>query len=211
MVSVVTAPKTSGRFEWQRWPQTEAIVDRLIERGLEGNAFAAELARRMIGETSTNFKVWVDHIVVEGSAELAKSLVAAGYEREVAPYALGVPVYAHRGGAFPRIAIVSSEGGNGDLHGLRNVRDLAIKVESVVAFLPGSRPGAGDLGLSAGPVPERRGAGRANAARGTGAAGVPRVRAVSGRPRSRRPDGAAGGTRCAGRARPLGSAAAAVR
>ena len=69
-------------------------------------------------------------------------MVAAGYEREVAPYALGVPVYAHAGGIFPRIAIVSSEGGNGDLHGLRNVRDLAIKVESAVAF---SR--AHDLGL----------------------------------------------------------------
>ncbi|MGO9601604.1 MAG: hypothetical protein ACLP7Q_26820 [Isosphaeraceae bacterium] len=142
MMSVVTAPKASGRFEWQRWPQTEAIVERLIERGLEGNAFAAELAGRMIGETSTNFKVWVDHIVVEGSPELSKSLVAAGYEREVAPYVLGVPVYAHAGGIFPRIAIVSSEGGNGDLHGLRKVRDLAIKVESAVAF---SR--AHDLGL----------------------------------------------------------------
>jgi hypothetical protein len=141
-MSVVVAPKAPGRFEWQRWPQAEALVDRLIERGLEGNAFAAELAGRMIRETGTSFKVWVDHIVVEGSAELVKNLVATGYEREVAPYVLGVPVYGHAKGVFPRIAIVSSAGGNGDLDGLQNVRDLAIKVESVVAF---SR--AHDLGL----------------------------------------------------------------
>ena len=50
------------------------ILDRLIGRGLEGNEFAADLAGRMIRETGTPLKVWVDHMVVSGSGELPRTM-----------------------------------------------------------------------------------------------------------------------------------------
>jgi hypothetical protein len=140
MSTAVAAPD-STRFEWQRWPKTEAFLDRLIDRGLEGNGFAADLAGRMIRETDTPFKVWVDHLVVSDSGEMAATMTALGYQRQPMGFAVGVPLHAHPGGIFPRIALVPSSG-SGDANGVAGVSALAIKVESIAAF---SR--AHDLGL----------------------------------------------------------------
>jgi hypothetical protein len=56
-------------------------------------------------------------------------------------YSVVVPVFAHPGGIFPRIALVPSSA-QGDEDGVAGVSNLAIKVESIAAF---SR--AHDLGL----------------------------------------------------------------
>ena len=140
-MSVAAAPAASSRSDWKRWPRTEAFIDRLIDRGLEGNGFAADLAGRMIRETGTPLKVWVDHLVVSGSGKLAGAMAALGYERQPMAYSVGVPVYAHPGGIFPRIALVRSAAGS-DEDGVVGVGNLAVKVESIAAF---SR--AHDLGL----------------------------------------------------------------
>jgi hypothetical protein len=121
-------------FEWKRWPETEAFVAEWIDAALAGNAFAATLSDRMRTETSTRFADWVDHLVVRDPGDLGIRLEGLGYRREPTPYAVGVPVYAHPGGVFPRIAAAPGGG--------PAVRELAIKVESVAAF---SR--AHDLGL----------------------------------------------------------------
>ena len=109
--------------------------------------------------------------------------------------------------------MVSSEGGNGDLQaGLRSVREVAIKVESVAAFSAGPRPGPGDRRATRWARTGSAGCrARRTTARGGRAARLPRVRAVPGRPGPRGPDEAARGARRPGRARPLGGAAAAVR
>src|SRR3954471_14531528 len=113
-MSVATAPEAPAQFEWKRWPDAEAFVGRLIATALEGHPFAARLAERMIAETGTRFEVWVDHLVVTGTNAVARNLSSLGYERQPGPYAVGVPVYAHPGGIFPRIALYSSAGsGNG--------------------------------------------------------------------------------------------------
>jgi hypothetical protein len=140
-MSVAVAPPDSTRFDWKRWPRTEAFLDRLIDRGLEGNQFAADLAGRMIRETGTPVKVWVDHLVVSGSGELTRAMADLGYQRQPKGYAVGVPVYAHPGGIFPRLALVPSSVSS-DEDGVESVVALAIKVESIAAF---SR--AHDLGL----------------------------------------------------------------
>ena len=140
-MSVAVAPAASTRYDWKRWPRTEAFIDRLINRAIEGNGFAAGLAGRMIQETGTPLKVWVDHLVVSGSSELAGAMAALGYERQPAAYSVGVPAFAHQGGIFPRIALVPSSAG-GDEDGVVGLDFVAIKVESIAAF---SR--AHDLGL----------------------------------------------------------------
>jgi hypothetical protein len=140
-MSTLTAPTSPPSLEWQRWPGTEAFLDRLLEEGLEGNAFAEELASRMIRETGTLLKVWIDHLVVAGTRGLARELVELGYERSLLAHPSGGSVHRHSGGIFPPLVLVASPG-HGDETGVIGVRDLAIKVESVAAF---SR--AHDLGL----------------------------------------------------------------
>ncbi len=127
----------SPSFDWRRWPETESFVDAMIATALDGNALARELAERMPSETGTRFSAWVDHLVVADEAGLADRLVRLGFERQALTYAVGVPVFGHPGGIFPRIAIAGgSEGASG------GVLEVAIKVDSVAAF---SR--AHDLGL----------------------------------------------------------------
>jgi hypothetical protein len=128
-------------FEWKRWPETEAFVDSLIARAIDGNSFAARLAERMHVETGTRFKDWVDHLVVPTHAQLPARLAELGYERQRAVDAVGLAVYAQSGGIFPRIAVVDSKGTAGSASA-ESVLEVAVKVESVAAF---SR--AHDLGL----------------------------------------------------------------
>src|SRR4051812_15845509 len=130
---VNTTSEKELRFDWKRWPETEVFVDKLIDTALEGNRFAHRLAERMIAETGTRFKDWVDHLVVLGTSHLPKTLSRLGYQRQAGTYAVGTPVFAHPGGMFPTIVAMSSgESGNGT--GLVSVRDVAIKVESISSF-----------------------------------------------------------------------------
>ncbi len=122
-------------FDWSLWPETEALIQRWVSTALEGNPFAHRLAERMRVETNTRFVDWVDHLVVSDRPGLHAHLAQLGYVRQAIPYAAGIPVYAHDGGMFPRIAVSPGEG--------PDVREVAIKVESVAAF---SR--AHDLGLT---------------------------------------------------------------
>jgi hypothetical protein len=137
-MSLATAAP-SPSFDWKRWPETEAIVNEWIAAALEGNAFAANLAARMRDETNTRFVDWVDHLVVSDRPGLLRRLSALGYARQAEPYAVGVPVYGHAGGVFPRVAVVAQAGAGANAA----VREVALKVESVAAF---SR--AHDLGMA---------------------------------------------------------------
>ncbi|HMB07634.1 MAG TPA: hypothetical protein VKP69_28370 [Isosphaeraceae bacterium] len=131
---LATDPPTTPAFDWRRWPEAQSAVDQLIAAALIGNAFAADLAERMPVESSTRFTDWVDHLVVTDQPGLARRLQALGYVRQAEFYAVGTSVYAHPGGIFPKLAVAPGSG--------PEVREVAIKVESVAAF---SR--AHDLGL----------------------------------------------------------------
>jgi hypothetical protein len=114
-------------FDWKRWPETESFVDGLVASALAGHGFAAGLARRMTDETSTRFKDWVDHLVLDDRPGLARQLESLGYAREASPYDASTPVYGHRNGMFPRLALAAAGSG-------AEVREVAIKVESIAAF-----------------------------------------------------------------------------
>lgn len=133
MPSTLESPPAPA-FNWQRWPETEAFVDGLIVRALEGSPFAAGLADRMAKETSTRFKDWVDHLVVSERPGLVRTLEGLGFARQPVTYATSAPVFGHEGGMFPRFAVVPG--------GAEDVLEVAIKVESIADF-----SAAHDLGL----------------------------------------------------------------
>ena len=122
-------------------PRLTSSLTSAIRAALSGKRLAASLAERMPGETGTQFKVWVDHLVVSAGRGLAGRLSELGYVRQVSPYAVGAPLFAHAGGIFPPIALKpAAAGGSGGSE--LQVSEVAIKVESVADF---SR--AHDLGL----------------------------------------------------------------
>ena len=136
-MSLAAAPEPPAAFEWRRWPETESLVNELVALGLAGNAFADRLAGRMVPETGTIIQNWLDHLVVSAPPSFGSRLVGLGYERQAATFAVGVPLYAHPGAIFPRIAHAPAIGG------ATAVKTLAIKVESAAAF-----SGAHNLGLT---------------------------------------------------------------
>jgi hypothetical protein len=140
-MATVTEAVAPPAFDWKRWPETEEVVEGLINAALDGNAFARGLAERMPAETGTRFSVWVDHLVVTEVLGLVGMLERLGYERQPIRYPVNVPVFAHPGGMFPRIAVVTAWDDAAAAEGCV-VREVAIKVDSVAAF---SR--AHDLGL----------------------------------------------------------------
>jgi len=137
-MSLTVEPKEPARFDWKRWPETEKLVNELTETALAGNAFAKALAERMPPETGTIFQNWLDHFFVAAPASFVDRLTGLGYELEVEPHSVGVAVYAHHGGLFPRIAVAAGENGDEAV----TVKDVGIKVDSVAAF-----SGAHNLGL----------------------------------------------------------------
>ena len=140
-MATIAELKAPPVFEWKRWPKTDEFLDEVVAAALSGNALAEELAGRMPRETGTQFKVWIDHLVLAGDRALAERLARLGYERQASTFAVGVPLYVQSGGIFPPIALV--RGTSQALDGTQfQVKEVAIKVESVPAF---SR--AHDLGL----------------------------------------------------------------
>ena len=124
-------------FDWKLWPETEALIDRWVGRRagrqrLRREPGRSDATRRRTRGSPTGSTT--------SSCPIARACSAnsstLGFARRPRTYAVGVPVYAHDGGMFPSVAVAPGEG--------PEVREVAIRVESVAAF---SR--AHDLGLDA--------------------------------------------------------------
>ena len=143
MSTTADQPGVAPSFDWKLWPEAEAAVDRWVGLALEGNAFAAGLAARMRDETNTRFGDWVDHLVVGDRPGLRKELPGLGFARSARGYAANVPVYEHEGGMFPKVAVAPGDG--------PDVREAAVKVESVAVFSRAHDLGLEPLGYAWGP------------------------------------------------------------
>ena len=174
-----TSTRTDLRptFDWKRWPETEAFVEagrlgpgrQRVRRSAWPGGWPA---RRAPGSTD-----WVDHLVIGEAPGLARTLAALGYVRQpTSPTRPGSPVFAHEGGMFPRIAVAPGPGAE--------VREVAIKVESVAAFSRAHDLGLAILGYPMGPYRVGRVEGRVDEPGGGRAA---RVSSGSTRSRARWP------------------------
>ena len=132
-------------FEWKLWPETEEAVLGWTAQALNGHRFAADLARRMQAETGTRFADWLDHLVLSERPGLSERLAKLGYEPQLQGYGVNAPAYHHPGGIFPRIAVVPNLGPGSE------VREAAIKVESIPLFSQAHQLGLEILGAPFGP------------------------------------------------------------
>jgi len=109
-------------YTWSPQPEPAQLVQGVLAECLARNSFAAELSRRMLGETGTRLVDWIDHWGLLVDDPVLPRLRDVGYTRAAAEQ--GIVAWEHRGGLFPRVR--EHSGG---------ARQLAIKVESVVDFL----------------------------------------------------------------------------
>jgi hypothetical protein len=124
----------SKRFEWLRYPETEAFVAERLSELLASmprvRAFSGLLVRR----TGSRLIDWIDHLVLADGAVPRGQLVDLGLEPEGVRAELGDVVYHHPGAIFPRILLradtASAPG---------TTLTAALQVEDVSHFLMASR------------------------------------------------------------------------
>lgn len=112
------------QFAWQRHPEAEKIVERILKEYVEKNEFIAQLQKDLLDQTSTRLQDWVDHLVISYSNEIEQELEQSGYVSEKATSRYRV--FHHPGAQLPRI--IMSDPTNYD-------RGVAISVESISDFL----------------------------------------------------------------------------
>jgi len=97
-------------------------VDELVATVVERCDGAATLSKRMVHDTGTRLKDWLDTITALRTPALRARLLDVGFERRAMP---GAPdCFVHQGGLFPRIVLED-----------RAATRLFVKVDSVIDFL----------------------------------------------------------------------------
>ncbi|HEY1065406.1 MAG TPA: hypothetical protein VGE52_04830 [Pirellulales bacterium] len=125
--------------EWSPQPAGARWVTDFVERMLSGHAFAARLAHRMLEETGTRFRDWLDHVALPESDPAVATLMEAGYtatfgrnpavSETAAESRAEARLFRHPTGLFPPVLV-----GNVS----RPV--AALKVDSVADFLAAHDP-----------------------------------------------------------------------
>ena len=113
-------------FQWGRFPEAEAFIEKHLQRFLGTHAFAAQLSLRMRDETSTLFANWVDHVIVpQQDVDSDQFESELGFQIENVEASQGETVYWHPHAYFPRVILSTNA----------SEPSAAIKVESIDDFL----------------------------------------------------------------------------
>jgi len=136
---------SSPKFDWKRWPETEAWLQERVGEIRAVNRFADKLAEAMATRASTRFRDWIDHLVLNERPGLLEDLERFGYRRAAFSYGVNAPAFRHPGGQFPALAVAPAPSG-GPL-----VRECALKVESIAAFSQAHNLGLELVGYPMGP------------------------------------------------------------
>lgn len=125
MTTAAVRPSESTGWNWEPQPEAAALVDEYINLFLDLCPDARTLAGRMLTETGTRFRDWVDSIYLpkDDAGETIKRIEAVGYEHdEGCAVSCGITaVYRNHLGVFPPICILDA-----DKH-----LNIAIKAERV--------------------------------------------------------------------------------
>ncbi|MFN0133286.1 MAG: hypothetical protein ACKVW3_12270 [Phycisphaerales bacterium] len=133
--------------QWQPQPEAQKLVDELLATVLSKCDGAVLLSKRMVHDTGTRLKDWLDTIVAPKTPALRSRLLDVGFDRRAMP---GAPeCFVHEGGLFPRIVL---EDGN-------DTR-IFVKVDSVIDFLAAwniaDTPGTNDDDVEGDPLSPMR-------------------------------------------------------
>jgi hypothetical protein len=116
-------------FEWQRLPNAEAYLARLLDQCEDALPELRSLKHRLETEADLRLFDCLDHFLVQEGKETLETLEGLGFELMHAPADEGCVALGHPGAALP--AVVLRREGTGKERAL----GLAIKVERVDRFL----------------------------------------------------------------------------
>ena len=96
-------------FKWPQCPEAEQFIQQSLVSFLEKHSFAKKLSERMKKETSTDFQVWVEYLVLpENKISLKKLNDTYGFVRdEKSVCEKGESVFWHPFADLPRILFSS--------------------------------------------------------------------------------------------------------
>src|SRR5688572_14154473 len=86
-------------YKWPQCPEADAFIRQHLVAFLQGHAFARRLSERMQDETSTEFQVWVDHLILPKTVTNETALLKLGYVKE------STEIYWHPSADLPRIIL----------------------------------------------------------------------------------------------------------
>lgn len=109
------------QFVWEPQPQAGQFVEETLAAFCAASPSARAFAERLLRETGTRLRDWLDHLALPGSPALEARLVRLGF----VPSRTSLrSIWEHRAGLFPALELSDS-----------GPSRLAIKVESVADFL----------------------------------------------------------------------------
>lgn len=109
------------KYQWKPRPEAALYVQARIDEALSANSWLRAFEGRLLNETGTRLLDWLDHIVVDSSADLEK----AGFQR--ASDANEPEWYENQHGIFPKILVASEL--------VERAPTLALKVECIEDFV----------------------------------------------------------------------------
>ncbi len=134
---------TTTEYQWQPQPVAAAMVNELVEWFCAQSPSIERLRNRMLDETGTRLGDWVDHIVLP-TDEREETLLAAGFEEDLATSDPSWRTLYHPKGMFPRIRI--------DTTGKTELPRLFVLVESVTDYLNAHNANAQIVGTEGAPI-----------------------------------------------------------
>jgi len=90
-------------FDWPLAYEAERFLRAQIDRFLEKNQFARDLATCMQNETATDFFEWIDHIVIDSTQKTV--VEKAGFARQQTDTSPGETVFEHTTATLPRLLL----------------------------------------------------------------------------------------------------------
>lgn len=103
-------------FQWERQPKAEKLILDILQQAMVSNPAIEKLSEDLLHQTNTRLFDWLDHVMVQKSAEQIKKLHDAGFELETDD------LYFHPGAQLPKVLLTSGTG-------------IAVSVDSIADFL----------------------------------------------------------------------------
>jgi len=93
-------------FRWPQCPEADEFIRERLAEFLEGHSFARRLADRMRDETSTEFEIWVDHLILPKSRFSQEAVSKLGFipDKDAAVSAKSM-VFWHPLADLPRLVL----------------------------------------------------------------------------------------------------------
>ncbi|WP_028584716.1 hypothetical protein [Desulfogranum mediterraneum] len=110
-------------FQWQRHPQAERFLLKLLEEAQQANPAIRALEEGLSTTSSTRLFDWLDHFILEGSGELQTRLEALDF---IPQHQAQLTLFLHRDSTLP--AVITRPG-------KEEPAGIALRVDSIAHFL----------------------------------------------------------------------------